>query len=102
MNQLYLTLREAEECAEECVPLIDDIMAVDVRARKWRPKLNRIRDRLLRTVEAYGNTDWIEDDGGPYLKLFDALSYINQAARAFNYDVDAVARARDLLVSVAR
>lgn len=97
-----MTLRDAEICASEALQMIDDIMAVDVRTRKWRPKLERIRDRLQRTVEAYGATDWIEDDGGPYLKLFDALSYINQAARTFDYDMNAVNAARDLLVSLAR
>lgn len=102
MTQLFLTLREAEACAAECVELIDDIMAVDVRNRKWRAKLEHIRERLRVTVEEYGRTDWIEDDGGPYLKLFDALSFINQASRTFDYDRHAVQTARDLLASIAR
>lgn len=102
MTQLFLTLADAEACAAFVLPWIDEAIEMSGNRRLWRRKLELIRDRLALCVDSYGTSDWIDDEGGPYLKMFDALSFITQAARSFEFDAQAVNAARDLLVGVAR
>lgn len=102
MTQLFPTTRRLEQAAEQCLPMLDTVLRSPRIKGQARVVLKKVCDRLHSACEDFELSEFVDDEGGPYVKIFDALSYCTCAAGQFDPQRNLIWKAQLLLESVAR
>lgn len=100
--QLFQTSRKLEEAAEFCLPMLETVLRHPTMKGQARSLLHKCRERLHAACELFEQSEIVDDEGGPYVIVFDALSFVSLAAGSFEPQRNHVRHACDLLRRVAR
>lgn len=86
--------------AKECLPIIDQALSPRVDSQKCRVFLREVRDRIHQGLLHFNAGNAWDEHEDIYLLLFDALALVSNALWGPLVNVEDLARAREVLLTL--